>query len=863
MPVNVIGTLKPKNGGSFPIVEAIDVFVEGYQSLADAVSHFATDAMISAIELVLSGKANTSDVNTAVTNLQNQINQIEISASAESVVAPEVAAARVGADGTSYQTLKARLDAENAKAFQFRGELSDLNYLTIAEATQVGCYNARSATTEIMSDKPAGISGPFSLIVNKWSTGETLGTVQLLISSTGAVYQRFINASGTVQINWASTVDDLDKSSQFRGELGALGYSSISEATKIGCYSSTTATTASLSDKPEGVTGAFSLIVSEWSSSGTPAPVQMLITSKGDVWQRFISPLGTIVVDWASSATTIAEHSEDISRLNSVVYIDVDIPLNLQEFKFWDVSGETAELSSNEFWDASSVISVTEGDTYTIEAIQGNSHKTRVWTLCDDEMNIVAKDEDEYSDLTITRTFTVPSGATKLVVSSKRNISFTPTLTTEGTRFDELDNDISNLEESIGEDISDLQADIEDIEEDVTGIKSSIADFYEFENQNVSPAASPPQFWAFESGTAVLTSLPDSMWIAVADPIPVHAGEMYKVIANQGASHKVRTWIVTNDDMEVLATASDHYESPNSGTLYTEIFTIPEGGTKLLLTTTLYAPWPYTTLYKAEINAKPLEGKKLSLLGDSISAYAGTIPAGNDAYYNGSNSGVTSPNQMWWKVLCDETGMQPLVINGWSGSGVTQLTDASHSEKVPMSDTSRDQALHSDDTMPDVIIIAGGVNDYSYAEQSSQIPSNWEGKTAPVKGNSFTETYACMIKEIQEAYPSAIVVCLSTWFTMRGTDNGFTLLNGEGYTQADYDAEIERVAKIMRVPYINVEQIGFSRSNFYPNFAIDSASIPTHPNARGQKTMGEYLADVIPQIVRGFVKNAPAPAVNE
>lgn len=112
MPVNVIDTLKPKNGGSYPIVEAIDVFVEDYENLADAISHFATDVMIEAINTVLSGKANTADVNTAVANLQGQINQIVISASSEAVVAPEVAAARVGANGTEYSTLKARLDAE-------------------------------------------------------------------------------------------------------------------------------------------------------------------------------------------------------------------------------------------------------------------------------------------------------------------------------------------------------------------------------------------------------------------------------------------------------------------------------------------------------------------------------------------------------------------------------------------------------------------------------------------------------------------------------------------------------------------------------------------------------------------------------
>ena len=129
MSVQVIDTLKPKNGLDFPVVEAIDVAVEGYDSLADAVTHFATDAMMDTIIATLATKASTSDL--AITNaaveskadktttdsLQGQIDQIVISASSESVVAPEVAAARVSLDGTSYNTLKARIDAseENAK----------------------------------------------------------------------------------------------------------------------------------------------------------------------------------------------------------------------------------------------------------------------------------------------------------------------------------------------------------------------------------------------------------------------------------------------------------------------------------------------------------------------------------------------------------------------------------------------------------------------------------------------------------------------------------------------------------------------------------------------------------------------------
>lgn len=738
MPVNVIGTLKPKNNGKFPVAEAVDIKVTDDLRLDKALENKAD---LATVNFALDNKADK----TTTTSLQNQINNIIEPVTEDA----EVINAREGADGTSYQTLKARLDGENAKVMQFRGELSDLNYLTIAEATQIGCYNSRSTTTADLSDKPDGVSGPFSLYVNKWSSGDALGTVQLLISSSGAVYQ------------------------------------------------------------------------------------------------RFIAPSGNIVIDWTSSSN---ENKLAIARLDNAVFTTIDISLGMQNRKFWDVSESVAELKDIDYWSASTVIPVLEGERYIVSAIQGNSHNTRVWTLCDDELNIVAKAEDEYSADVVTRTFTVPSGATKLVVSSNNSVSFTPSLKKDGTNFNVIEGEISIIE-------SEIESDIDEINTKIAEINSTINQLYDFTDMKVSVDQSTTYFWNIESGTAVLTPIPDSNWVSVTTPIAVQAGKTYQVVGNQGASHKVRIWAVTDDNMQILAMASDYYESPNAGTLYTETFTVPEGGTKLLLTTTRYAPWPYTTLYKATLKSKPLEGLQLSLLGDSISAYAGTIPEGNDVYYTGSNSGVTSPNQMWWKVLCDKTDMIPLIINGYSGSGITKLTDSAHASKVPMSDTTRDQALHSGTTTPDIVIIAGGVNDYTYAEQASQLPNEWDGKTAPVKGNSFTETYACMIKDIQTAYPNAIIICLSTWFTMRGTDNGYTLLNGEGLTQADYDEAIERVAKIMRVPYINAEICGFNRNNFYPKYAQDSSTIPTHPNAKGQRVMGEYLANIIPPIVHAYLNN--------
>jgi lysophospholipase L1-like esterase len=149
--IEIIDILKPKNGGSFKLIDAIDVAIEGYTSLADCVSHMATTAMIEAINAVLSGKqdklttaqltavnsgitselvtqigtnttaiagkADASDLDTtnadltsAVANLQGQIDLIVTPATSDA----EVQNARVDVEGVSFSTLKARLDEEEA-----------------------------------------------------------------------------------------------------------------------------------------------------------------------------------------------------------------------------------------------------------------------------------------------------------------------------------------------------------------------------------------------------------------------------------------------------------------------------------------------------------------------------------------------------------------------------------------------------------------------------------------------------------------------------------------------------------------------------------------------------------------------------
>ena len=374
-------------------------------------------------------------------------------------------------------------------------------------------------------------------------------------------------------------------------------------------------------------------------------------------------------------------------------------------------------------------------------------------------------------------------------------------------------------------------------------------------------------YWNVEETTAVKTSVAADFY--ASNPISVTEGEKYTVTACQGNTDKARIWVVTDNQYNIVAMAENHKGTTDS----TETFTIPQSGTILLLTCWNTANHPQT-LYKIvtalDIDETDiyLKGKKLSLLGDSISAYTGTIPSGNDVYYNGTRAGVTSPNQMWWKILCDKTGMIPLVINGWSGSGVNWQTDSSHTSKVPMSDDSRCKGLHDGTTNPDVVLIAGGVNDYSYAEAAQNEPLDWDGKTVPgytepstgkIVYNSFTEAYAAMIMKIQERYPDAIVVALSTWFTMRGTDTGIVYIHTVGsgasarvYTQQDYNDKIRYVAEQMHIPYIDVSNIGFNRGNYYPTYAEDSETTPTHPNAAGHHVMGNAIAIKIKDLVDGY-----------
>ena len=127
MPVNVIGTLKPKNNGKFPVAEAVDIKV--------------TDDL--RLDKALENKADLSTVNFALVTKADKTTTAALQAQIDTIITPatqdaEVENARVDANGVTHATLKARIDSDA------NGEKADITYINThaASAFQYNLINS-------------------------------------------------------------------------------------------------------------------------------------------------------------------------------------------------------------------------------------------------------------------------------------------------------------------------------------------------------------------------------------------------------------------------------------------------------------------------------------------------------------------------------------------------------------------------------------------------------------------------------------------------------------------------------------------------------------------------------------------------
>lgn len=226
----------------------------------------------------------------------------------------------------------------------------------------------------------------------------------------------------------------------------------------------------------------------------------------------------------------------------------------------------------------------------------------------------------------------------------------------------------------------------------------------------------------------------------------------------------------------------------------------------------------------------PYKGKTLSILGDSISTYTGYIPSGNAVYYTGSNCGVTSVEQTWWKRLMTALGMTLNLNNSWSGSRVT-TTNGSTSAGV-----TRASNLG---TNPDVIIVYMGINDFN---NEAGIGTYDGTGTFPTGTTTFREAYAVMLKTVLETYPTAEVWACTLPYDEKNGSIGFPEANDSGILLKAWNDAIRDICDLFGVKVMDFAKSGLTYQNMdiYMGDYSSSAKTALHPNADGHAMLANH-----------------------
>ena len=163
-------------------------------------------------------------------------------------------------------------------------------------------------------------------------------------------------------------------------------------------------------------------------------------------------------------------------------------------------------------------------------------------------------------------------------------------------------------------------------------------------------------------------------------------------------------------------------------------------------------------------------GATVSILGDSISTYAGWIPTADGvnrehAYTYPREDLLTDVTETWWYRVIDGLGAKLGVNDSWRGAMVTgamAVTTGDTGGNSAYYNLTRIRNLGSNGT-PDVVIIYGGTNDYGNLDGLGGFDPDLLPGAVDLDGTftaNLAEAYAQTILRIRYFYPEARIVSI-------------------------------------------------------------------------------------------------------
>lgn len=228
-----------------------------------------------------------------------------------------------------------------------------------------------------------------------------------------------------------------------------------------------------------------------------------------------------------------------------------------------------------------------------------------------------------------------------------------------------------------------------------------------------------------------------------------------------------------------------------------------------------------------------LEDKTISIQGDSISTFAGTITDGNATYYSTSHKFVNSIDATWWGLLINECRMRLIRNDAWSGSRISGTGDnamcsVARCSKIKHINSTVDTYQYG---APEIIVVMAGTNDVS---------GNVEMGTANGAVTTYMGAFKTMLANLKSQCRNAKIVVFQLY---RG--NVLDYANSGGKHQYEYQEAMADLCRRYGVYYIGPEHFDLSFPNLQYYTCDNSLSDygpPTytsadylHPNMQGME----------------------------
>lgn len=253
-------------------------------------------------------------------------------------------------------------------------------------------------------------------------------------------------------------------------------------------------------------------------------------------------------------------------------------------------------------------------------------------------------------------------------------------------------------------------------------------------------------------------------------------------------------------------------------------------------------------------------GKKLSILGDSISTFAaesektdGKAAEGCTTNYPGnpvkySSSDVTNVDTTWWGQVLKQFGMVLGINESWAGSTIGYNPEQTSSGKYTadncLCSAARIGHLGENGT-PDLIIVFGGTNDinhhlvgtgsatrYAVGEMDST-HNPYDFDNFPMVTDTYYGSITTMLLRIQHSYPNATILMLLPYFcTYSHTSSGD---RATPYEQDVWCNAAIDVCKYLGVEYLDLRTI----INLYDVSSLLFDHL--HPKANGMTAIAKAV----------------------